>query len=73
MTSTKRSPLLVDLRNFPFSVCLLIIDNLAESLVEQDDAAQVLSEIWGGEEELSITTSIFLGVLDVDGSKSYAD
>jgi len=46
---------------------------ILNSLVEHDDSTDVLIKAWGSEKKLSVSLSVFVGVLDTDSIESLTD
>ena len=44
---------------------LAVVGGLTCGFVEEDDAVDVFFEIWGGKEDITIITAIFVGIRDV--------
>ena len=44
---------------------LAVVGKLTSSFVEENDAVDVIFEIWGGEENVAIVATIFVSIRDV--------
>ena len=44
---------------------LAVVGELTSSFVEENDAVDVIFEIWGGEENVAIVATIFVSIRDI--------
>lgn len=51
----------------------LLLGGLADGLIEDDAAGDVVAQVLGGEEQLAVSATVLLGVLDADRGEALAD